>query len=414
LQLVKSPRLEVAARLRSMPESLLAQLATELEASMEEDWSGERDTEANSTQEGGVGSARPPCVRRGSDDVGAKAAQVSGENSSSSGNDSSSDEEEAERRSLAICDEALGADSDADCEESRHHEAHMEATPAQPTVKSQVSRVRGVFKTLHKGYMAAIGVEYLEIGSYGLRTLDDAIDIHISLVQLKQLVLGSLGDGIGFRSALTQAMHTMQSQRRASGFSRAGVYFNLRCLWMDGKNTWQTKDMEKAIALWEVHASPRSKLKRDTGRERLEKRRKAQEDKSRRKVEAEQRRARTQRVRPRLQLRALISSALQKKDPLWQKWLRQTWKVSELPDGVRFATLRFENDCVCSVLTLQDGSERHGPLRKSIREAEKDLADLRALQRSTGDTATCAELEARDVQAMTAFFASRLDQRSRR
>jgi len=121
-----------------------------------------------------------------------------------------------------------------------------------------------------------------------------------------------------------------------------------------------------------------------------------------------------QRLKARTQLRALICSALQTARSSWQKWLRQTWKVEELPDGVQLAKLRFEHDCACSVLTLQDGSSRHGPLRKSIREAETDLADLRALQRSKGDAAACTELEARDVQAMTAFFTSRLDQRGRR
>mmetsp|Transcript_84252 Transcript_84252/g.272360 ORF Transcript_84252/g.272360 Transcript_84252/m.272360 type:complete len:604 (+) Transcript_84252:3-1814(+) len=428
LQLLRSPRAEVTTRLRNMPEPLLAQLAAELEASMEEDWSGESEVaEASTTQDGDVGPTMPLHMRRCSDDVRAKAAEAPGEYSSSSGVGSSSDEE-AEHLSLAICDGALGAESDADVDELFDD---MEATPVQPTSKSKVSRARGVFKLATGGYNASICMEYMEIRSCYLKTLDDAIDIHISLVQLKQLLMASLGEGIDFRSALTEAVHTMQSQRQGSGSSPANLYFRVKCVWLEGKKQWQTKYMEKAISLWVTHALPRS-------RARLEKRRRKEEDKLRRKAEAEQRRAHRceqraidgrqraekkeqdkcsmQRARQRLQarkrMRAFISSALQQKDPSWKTW--HAWKMVAFPEGLRLATLRFKNDCVCSVLTLQDGSERHGPLRKSIREAETDLSDLRALQRSNGDAAACTELQTRDVQAMTAFFASRLDQRSRR
>ena len=88
--------------------------------------------------------------------------------------------------------------------------------------------------------------------------------------------------------------------------------------------------------------------------------------------------------------------------------LARAWGVSELPPGIQPGTFHSQDDCLCAVLPLSDGSLRPGPFRRSLREA---MQDLQQLQRIKGDKALCEEMDRRDVEAMTAFFSQGFGQK---
>ncbi|CAK9034410.1 unnamed protein product, partial [Durusdinium trenchii] len=85
------------------------------------------------------------------------------------------------------------------------------------------------------------------------------------------------------------------------------------------------------------------------------------------------------------------------------------WGVEELPDGITVCSFQEPQDSLCAMVRLSDGTQRPGPYRKRLREAERDLTELRRLGRS-GDAALLAELFRRDADAMTAFFVQGLGQ----
>merc|ERR1739848_865445 len=113
------------------------------------------------------------------------------------------------------------------------------------------------------------------------------------------------------------------------------------------------------------------------------------------------------RVRETVLLRRLLAAvmaSLGKIKSAQKRALKLAWGVDSLPSGVKLGTLQTPND-----LRLQDGSVRCGPSRLSIVEVSKDLAEIQTLQRTHGDAVACAELERRDVDAMTALFMKELD-----
>ncbi|CAE8620507.1 unnamed protein product [Polarella glacialis] len=95
------------------------------------------------------------------------------------------------------------------------------------------------------------------------------------------------------------------------------------------------------------------------------------------------------------------------KELIWslqQKALLSRWGVKELPPGIMVATLVDQDDCLCAVLQLLDGTPRSGPFRRTLAQAKRDLVELRELQRTCGDQAACDEVAKRDLDAMTVFF----------
>ena len=63
-------------------------------------------------------------------------------------------------------------------------------------------------------------------------------------------------------------------------------------------------------------------------------------------------------------------------------------------------------------LLRSDGTQHAGPYRKTLPEAERDLRQLRRVQRR-GDSALLEELHRRDAEAMTAFFVESLESQRR-
>eukprot|EP00927_Polykrikos_kofoidii_P047989 TRINITY_DN42241_c0_g1_i1.p1 TRINITY_DN42241_c0_g1~~TRINITY_DN42241_c0_g1_i1.p1 ORF type:complete len:379 (+),score=58.39 TRINITY_DN42241_c0_g1_i1:98-1138(+) len=84
--------------------------------------------------------------------------------------------------------------------------------------------------------------------------------------------------------------------------------------------------------------------------------------------------------------------------------LKDRWGVRQLPKAVEATTLYQTDDSVCGVVRMSNGSFRQGPPRRSLREAKADATELATLHRERGDAAVCAELERREVAAMTAYF----------
>uniref|UniRef100_A0A7S0FDC6 Uncharacterized protein n=1 Tax=Pyrodinium bahamense TaxID=73915 RepID=A0A7S0FDC6_9DINO len=96
---------------------------------------------------------------------------------------------------------------------------------------------------------------------------------------------------------------------------------------------------------------------------------------------------------------------MKQKQQLHRDRFQRRWGVTELPAGIVEAKLCADGDALCCVLALADGTLAHGPLRLALDQAIADLRELCARQRTGGDAAVRAELQRRDVEAMTAHFA---------
>merc|ERR1712194_78257 len=88
--------------------------------------------------------------------------------------------------------------------------------------------------------------------------------------------------------------------------------------------------------------------------------------------------------------------------------LKHQWGLTDLPEGIAPGTLELQNDALCAVLCLQDGTKVHGPLRLRRAEAEADLEAFSSIQQADGDEAAVAEMQRLDVEAMTDHFACQL------
>ena len=63
-------------------------------------------------------------------------------------------------------------------------------------------------------------------------------------------------------------------------------------------------------------------------------------------------------------------------------------------------SFRGQDDAVCAELKLQDGSLVSGPFRFCLKDAQRDLDELRKRQKKSGDQAALEELRRRDLNAM--------------
>mmetsp|Transcript_19837 Transcript_19837/g.64073 ORF Transcript_19837/g.64073 Transcript_19837/m.64073 type:complete len:614 (-) Transcript_19837:223-2064(-) len=473
-ELLDMPRDEVTARLKNLPEATLRDLVAELLALMESDSTG-----GNSAAEAQSCQAEASAALPG--DGGQAPERGCGEETNS---ENSSSEDERMHATLAICDaeldalcdaqcddglhdssvdidtfgDAAGGDDDEDDDELQEEASGVDAKSTRECAHTRGSKVRGVYKRNRNSdfFQSEVGFENMLLQTRSPRTLDAAIDMHISLVQLKQMVRASLLEGVDFRSALTRAVAIVLQERNMSDAPKMQLYYRVQCPWLQGKRVWQTKDFQEAIVLWEKFAASRSQrrvqfrlqalatLKRkeaakqaraeakdkyvfeqaaaraaaqQSRAERLEdreaKKRRCEEQReermawkqaTKRQRHSEKRRQASARARQGL-LDRLMATLREAERPR-KKLLKQNWKVAELPEGLEFASFRSEGDCVCALLALASGVCRRGPLRRSIVEAWRDCKDFEALQKSSGDAAAVEELETRDVLAMTAFFAA--------
>mmetsp|Transcript_14224 Transcript_14224/g.49976 ORF Transcript_14224/g.49976 Transcript_14224/m.49976 type:complete len:595 (+) Transcript_14224:44-1828(+) len=397
-QLLKLPRSEVAHRLSKLSEAKLGKLVAELKSRIFNKEGGnegaEVDEVASSTDVASVAAAAftaadsavvalHPASR-------SQEVELPGCTEHSSSDEGIVDDDEPADLRFALCDAGL-----------------PEPARAQADRTSRGSTTHGVHK-ISKRYLAGVSLEHVTIYSRESTTLEDALDIHIGLVQLKERVVGSLMEGVDFRTALATGIDIMRKDRDAAGARKEHLHFRVCCFWLQGQKSWRTQDMEKAMSIWEQHASTRSQHRIQRRRMKLEKLKQGRPPYGGRPTHGGRQKRESEQVRHWQWVLSRISSMLKEKVQSRRRLIKQIWKVADLPEGLELAKFRSDGDCVCGILTLQDGSTKQGPLRQSIAGALSDLLALRALQNASGDAVACAELEVRDVQAMTVFFASEL------
>ena len=247
------------------------------------------------------------------------------------------------------------------------------------------SAVRGFCRSHSRGfveYRPLIGFNNILIRSQSVRTLDAAIDIHISMARMRERVRSDLKDGKSFREALCEAFCALREEREAAN---SPVRLTLRCRWGSHfSKTYKDSDLDQFVDHWEEF-SQRPRLEEE----------KAQriQDKFEAKV---------------AWLRHHVYLILEKK----QQQRLKKWGVKTLPQDIQVCTFLAPDDVLCAFFHLSDGTQHAGPYRRSLAEAERDLRQLRRVQRH-GDSALLEELHRRDAEAMTAFFEEGLERQRR-
>ena len=275
-------------------------------------------------------------------------------------------------------------------------------------------RMRLKTNGLHHQYWSSIGLKNFHIVSRIVRSLDLAVDFHISLVQIKQEVLAGLAEGGRFQDLVRASCNALEENRSTAGEQPVGLRF--KSAQQRGYTPTQT-DLEKALAdwsvLWQKHLE-------ESQRQREERAKKSAERSDRKLVERANRIAhqhadavakykamRRQRLARLRKLVAVRMGHFERLRKAEEQGLLKGFGVCELPKGLQLSSFQGPNDTICAMLPL-DGTLQPGPFRRSVAEALKDLKELRRLK----GEALRQEMQRRDVEAMTAFFAQTLEQRS--
>jgi len=314
--------------------------------------------------------------------------------------ESAADDEECDKALLALC-----------CDLAEDDEGSMPTAADSHRQRTEVSRgiIRRTKGLATWSYQATVGFQSMIITSRSTGNLDEAIGMHISLVHLRQVARAKLKEGCDFASALHQAVAQIKEERALSKAldMRAGFY-TVSSVVESGKrrNVYSplTRDVTLAGSFWMAMKALGTSMgvadwqcckDEMLPRVAVERRAEALQNDTRRR---------------KLQLKAQIRSALRRLDQARRKLLHKRWKVSELPHGLEFGSLKSSGDCVCAVLWTSDGAKVCGPLRRRIIDARADLEELSAIQHLRGDEALHEEVSRRDVEAMTAYFTEQLAQ----
>eukprot|EP00927_Polykrikos_kofoidii_P000165 TRINITY_DN10064_c0_g1_i5.p1 TRINITY_DN10064_c0_g1~~TRINITY_DN10064_c0_g1_i5.p1 ORF type:complete len:672 (-),score=111.15 TRINITY_DN10064_c0_g1_i5:49-2064(-) len=304
------------------------------------------------------------------------------------------------------------------------------AAPVPPSSQSSTrvrTLMRGVIKA-HGKFLANVGIENMMLISSACPDLDTAIDVHITMVRMRQIIIAKMQEGSGFPDALREVVALVMAERRQYQTFDFRLHYRIQVRSKNcGKETLvakRTSNIDEAIPWWNdmIGAVRQKRLERrrllaevaeEQRRKRVERRQRAlhrrMEREQRVKAREQRAKAREQRAEARLRVRtrlllARVRCLMVGRVRRSEQALLRRWGVRVLPKGVESASLHQNDDSLCAVIRLSDGSLRRGPPRPSPREAETDAVELSALQSRRGDAAVCAELERRDVAAMTVYF----------
>eukprot|EP00927_Polykrikos_kofoidii_P010333 TRINITY_DN14367_c0_g5_i1.p1 TRINITY_DN14367_c0_g5~~TRINITY_DN14367_c0_g5_i1.p1 ORF type:complete len:624 (+),score=118.90 TRINITY_DN14367_c0_g5_i1:117-1988(+) len=274
------------------------------------------------------------------------------------------------------------------------------------------TRLCGLSKTKSGGYMVRLGIKYAYLSSNTCQDLNTAIDIHIYMIRLRQSMIERMQAGIEFADALRAVDALVTAERPHFENHVLRITYQVTYFGREGGRrinlSGQSSNVESAIRVWKESHQERHELQRQRRAEKVaikeEKERKCQEEKQRKSREREQKIAQKQMLQFTKSLLFCVRRILGTRKRQREKAFAIRWGVRSLPEGVEPASLHQTDDCVRAVLLLSDGSLRRGPLRQSLKDAETDAEDLARLQSRRGDAAACAELERRDVAAMTGYF----------
>ena len=112
--------------------------------------------------------------------------------------------------------------------------------------------VKGVAHWVQKSgstsYQATVCLNCLFVTCQSTKDLNAAIDMHVSLVQMRQYVLASLNDGKGFREALESAVQAMHTERCAVDAEPMRL-----CYQAHFRRKWskRSKDLDDTMQSWD-------------------------------------------------------------------------------------------------------------------------------------------------------------------
>ena len=406
-ELLRLSQVALRARLQAMTEEVLRRLLEFLE-------SCDQSTLATVVPSGSAGSA------------------------GSAGSSSESEElsEEAEPL-LAICA------ADADEEGNEVNEVNEEGEVKQCDQQSGERKLlRGICRNKRdSSYQAS--VYFKGVGAYSQSTVDlnKIIDLHISLVRMRQRFYEHLAAGCSCREALSHAVTEMHSNRAASQSPAIRIRFCCRCT---TNNSNRRLDLEELFPIWESELANKAKMQEERqqrhrqmqaarqaekqeeeARKRKEAAQRHQERQERRqeklqtaeerkllrearrrereaRAEARQQRKAAARVRKLKFLHQEVQNMLQRLRMQRERVLQKAFGVKVLPEGLVLGKVPgVQGAHVCAQLRLQNGSQCNGPLRKDLSLARSDFRELSILQRRRGDGALHVELQRRELEAMT-------------
>lgn len=318
---------------------------------------------------------------------------------------------------------------------SAAREADVTEDPPSNKRRTLMSGItRQVLKDKTCSYSAEVSLFAFRIRSLTLKTLDEAIEYHINLIQLRQRVRSLVRNRTEFSDALRKALAEAPSLRleRLSFLTKTSLRGKRRTLCAP-----QTRDLETAIWCWEIvratiedfseaawseahkEMSERAKriatqrlnhewLRRKQAHDSFRSARQAVRTSRQRAANLQQaRRERRKRLQQMRDTRRRLLAALRRQlqaSLQQRKGFLKRWGVEELPIGFDLGRLHSENDSICCVIQMSDSPVLYGPLRRTLAEAQVDRRQALAIQRARGDEAMRAELERRDVEAMTKYF----------
>jgi hypothetical protein len=231
-----------------------------------------------------------------------------------------------------------------------------------------------------------------EITAQNLKQLDVAIDMHISMVQMRQYVNAGLAEGKDLRQVVQDAIETVQNERAASGAEELRLGF--RSQWKRGC-TPTTHDLGRAIQDWRQvrgleapgghSANARSCIKKqqransrqqekarpcgknaEQREKKLTAKQKRQEQRNARWI-AMQKRQEVRRKKRYSRLRAMVLALQARFQKLPREKMMKAWGIPELPEGLQVNSFQSPDDSLCVTLHLSDGTEAVGPYRKNFR-----------------------------------------------
>ena len=245
---------------------------------------------------------------------------------------------------------------------------HFESNPARVAK----TLLKGVTKKNSKSYRSSISLfrGFLAAGQ-NVSSLDVAIDMHISLVQMRQHIAAGLAEGRDLKEVVHGAIDAAQTERAAAG----AVNLRLRFQTSFRRNfTPIVHDLDTAIQDWLRERAEKLKAKL-MAKQKCEEKREARFIASQKREEKrEARLIARQRQREMLQRRRLacarvkhgrLCAIVQFLQRGFQKTRRQkllkAWGVPELPEGLQLSSFQSDDDSLCVTLRLSDGTEAACP-----------------------------------------------------
>mmetsp|Transcript_42123 Transcript_42123/g.94702 ORF Transcript_42123/g.94702 Transcript_42123/m.94702 type:complete len:475 (-) Transcript_42123:15-1439(-) len=273
------------------------------------------------------------------------------------------------------------------------------------------SNIRGVYSR-KGGYGATSYFQGLVFLSAKLDTLEAAIDVHLSLLKLRQLAAAATTAWGDLNAAVHDALDRVQQERKTSGTPPLvlAFYVNMSC---GGANVGSpsTHRLDTALSFLQE----KRRLTPLPNRDNLWREAVAGWMREKAVAERQAEMAERHRVkqRPVRFLQLLKKAVGQQKRAVAQARGRtkrsNAFNGKPLPEGVQPVPWREgQRPQLCAVVELDDGASIQGPARPSVAQAQKDFRHLEALRKKGNDEAVRLEASRLDEEVMTALFAASL------